>query len=98
VRSFGALGDGKAIDSPAINRAIGAAGGMGGVYFSAGHYACYSLRLESAVTLYLDQGCVIIAADTPRGGTTSGYDPAESNEPWETFQDFGYNHWHNSLI
>ncbi|WGR82287.1 MULTISPECIES: glycoside hydrolase family 28 protein [unclassified Bradyrhizobium] len=99
ARSFGAIGDGKAIDSPAINRAIEAAGSMGGtVYFPAGRYACYSLRLKSAVALYLDEGCVIIAADTPREGTASGYDPAESNGPWEAFQDFGHNHWHNSLI
>ncbi|MEK9278559.1 glycoside hydrolase family 28 protein [Bradyrhizobium sp. ISRA442] len=82
-----------------MNRAIEAAGSMGGtVYFPAGRYACYSLRLKSAVALYLDEGCVIIAADTPREGTASGYDPAESNGPWEAFQDFGHNHWHNSLI
>ena len=61
VRSFGAVGDGKAIDSPAINQAIEVA-----VYFPAGLYACYSLRLKSAVALYLDQRSVIIAADTPR--------------------------------
>jgi polygalacturonase len=99
VRGFGAVGDGKSIESPAINRAIEGAGSRGGtVYFPAGLYACYSLRLKSAVTLYLDQGAVIIAADTPREGTTLGYDPAESNAPWEAFQDFGHNHWHNSLI
>jgi polygalacturonase len=99
VHGFGAIGDGKTIDSLAINRAIEAAGSFGGtVYFPAGRYACSSLRLKSAVALYLDEGCVIIAADTPREGTTSGYDPAESNAPWEAFQDFGHNHWHNSLI
>ena len=99
VRSFGAVGDGKNIDSPAINRAIAAAGAKGGtVYVPAGTYACYSLRLTSAVALYLDQGATILAADTPRDGTISGYDPAESNVPWEAFQDFGHNHWHNSLI
>src|SRR5215468_5310252 len=99
VRSFGAVGDGKTIDSPAINRAIEAAGVRGGtVYVSAGVYACYSLRLTSAVALYLDQGATIMAADTPHDGTISGYDPAESNAPWEAFQDFGHNHWHNSLI
>jgi polygalacturonase len=99
VRSFGAVGDGKAIDSTAINRAIEAASATGGaVFFPAGLYACYSLRLKSAVSLYLDQGSVIMAAETPREGTTSGYDPAESNAPWEAFQDFGHNHWHNSLI
>src|SRR6266446_2179715 len=99
VRSFGAIGDGKNIDSPAINRAIEAAGAKGGtVYVPSGTYACYSLRLTSAVALYLDQGATILAADTPHEGTTSGYDPAESNAPWEAFQDFGHNHWHNSLI
>ena len=99
VRSFGAAGDGKTINSPAINRAIEAAGVKGGtVYVPAGAYACYSLRLTSAVALYLDQGATIVAAGTPREGTSSGYDPAESNAPWEDFQDFGHNHWHNSLI
>jgi polygalacturonase len=67
VRSFGAVGDGKTIDSTAINRAIEAASATGGtVFFPAGLYACYSLRLRSAISLYLDQGSVIIAADTPR--------------------------------
>ena len=99
VRRFGAVGDGRTIDSPAINRAIAAAGAAGGtVYVPAGTYACYSLRLASAVALYLDHGATIVAADTPREGTASGYDPAESNAPWEDFQDFGHNHWHNSLI
>src|SRR5262245_11651889 len=72
VRKFGAVGDGKTIDSPAINRAITAAGSKGGtVYVPAGFYACYSLRLTSAVTLYLDQGARVVAADTPRQGTAS---------------------------
>jgi polygalacturonase len=72
VRSFGAVGDGKTIDSPAINLAIDAAGAQGGtVYVPGGTYACYSLRLKSAVTLYVEQGATILAADTPRGGTTS---------------------------
>ena len=26
------------------------------------------------------------------------YDLAESNQPWEDYQDYGHNHWHNSLI
>ena len=43
VRTFGATGDGKTLDSPAINRAINAAGAKGGtVYFPAGVYACES--------------------------------------------------------
>lgn len=27
-----------------------------------------------------------------------GYDPAGPPQPWEKFQDFGHNHWHNSLL
>ena len=94
VRSFGATADGKTIDTPAVNRAISAAAAAGGgiVRFGAGVYVCYSIRLKSLVTLCLEPGAIILAA--PGGG----YDAAESNEPFESYQDFGHNHWHNSLI
>ena len=94
VRQFGATGDGKTLDTPAVNRAIAAAAAAGGgtVYFPAGTYACHSIRLQSFVALYLQPGATILAA--PAGG----YDAAESNAPWENYQDFGHNHWHNSLI
>ncbi|MGO9396528.1 MAG: glycoside hydrolase family 28 protein [Xanthobacteraceae bacterium] len=94
VRSFGATADGKTIDTPAVNRAIAAAAAAGGgiVRFGAGVYVCYSIRLKSLVTLYLEPGTIILAA--PGGG----YDAAESNAPFESYQDFGHNHWHNSLI
>ena len=100
VKSFGARGDGKTIDTPAINRAIeaAAAGGGGTVCFPAGSYLCYSIRLKSNVALHLEQGATIIAADPPPSGSGGGYDLAEPNHPWEAFQDFGHNHWHNSLI
>ncbi len=101
VKAFGAAGDGQTIDSPAINRAIDTAAGGGGgtVYFPAGTYACYSIRLKSQVCLYLDQGATILAASTPiEGTTTGGYDAAEPQGPWEPYQDFGHNHWHNSLL
>ena len=50
VRAFGAIGDGKSINSPAINRAIQTASLKGGVvYVPAGSYACYSLRLASSI-------------------------------------------------
>jgi polygalacturonase len=101
VRAFGASGNGTTIDTPAINRAIDAAAAAGGgvVYFPAGTYACYSIRLKDFIALYVDQGVTILAASTPLDGTTAGgYDAAESNAPFEQYQDFGHNHWHNSLI
>jgi polygalacturonase len=102
VRTFGARGDGVTIDSPAINRAIEAATARGGgtVFFPAGTYASYTIHLKSLVTLYLDQGAILLAAPVPLQGTTSGgYDLAEPQDPAiEPFQDFGHNHWCNSLI
>src|SRR5258707_1007888 len=97
VKSFGAKGDGKAVDSPAINRAIDAAAATGGgtVFFSAGTYRCFSIHLKSNVALYLDQGATILAADP--SDKDGQYDPPEPNQ-WEQFQDFGHSHWRNSLI
>jgi polygalacturonase len=100
VRAYGAIGDGKAIDTPAINRAIAAAAAAGGgtVRFPAGQYLCYSIHLESNVALFLDQGAVIIAADPLPEGQPGGYDNPEPTQPWEAYQDFGHNHWKNSLL
>jgi polygalacturonase len=101
VRSFGATGDGKTLDTPAINKAIEAAAAAGGgtVHFPAGTYLSYSIHLKSNVALYLDAGATILAADVPpEGTTTGGYDPAGPPQAWEKFQDFGHNHWRNSLL
>jgi polygalacturonase len=96
VRTFGAKGDGKTIDTPAINKAIetAAASGGGTVYFPAGTYLCFSLRLKNKITLYLDQGTIVQAEES---GAAGQYDPAEPN-PWDKFQDYGHSHWHNSLL
>src|ERR1700686_1509664 len=65
VKEFGAKGDGKMLDTPAINRAIEAAAAAGGgtVRFSAGTYRAFSIHLKSNVALYLDHGSIILAAD-----------------------------------
>jgi polygalacturonase len=96
VRGFGARGDGKTVDTPAINRAIEAAAAAGGgtVRFPAGTYLCFSIHLKSNVDLYLDQGATILAAET---GEQGSYDPAEPNA-WDKYQDFGHSHWHNALL
>jgi polygalacturonase len=97
VKAFGAAGDGKTIDSPAINKTIEAAAAGGGtVHFPAGNYLSYSIRLKSNIALYLDHGATIIAADPPADGI-GGFDHAEPNE-WDMYQDFGHSHFQNSLI
>ncbi len=106
VRTYGATGDGKTVDSPAINKAMEAAEAAGGgtVLFPAGVYMSFSIRLKSHVDLYLSQGATILAADSPKPGETTGYmggtyDAAEPQNPAiEPYQDYGHNHWHNSLF
>lgn len=53
--------------------------------------------------LFLAQGCTILAADSPLPAQESGYnggryDAAEPNTAWNAYQDYGHNHWHNSLL
>ena len=93
VKNYGAKGDGKTMDSPAINKAIEAAAEAGGgtVYLPAGTYLSGSIRLKSNVTLYLEQGCTIEAVFD-----TTAYDAPEPNP--SGYQDFGHSHWHNGLI
>src|SRR5713226_10098338 len=97
VTAFGAKGDGKSLDTPAINKAIDAAAAAGGgtVYLSAGTYRCFSIRLKSNIALYLDHGATILAASPAEGD--GKYDSPEPNQ-WDKYQDFGHSHWHNSLI
>lgn len=97
VRDLGAKGDGKTVDSPAINKAIEEAASSGGgtVYFPAGTYLCFSIRLKSNITLYLDNGSTILAADPKEAN--GAYDMWEPNA-FDMYQDFGHSHWKNSLI
>ena len=97
VRNFGASGDGKHLDTRAVNKAIDAAAKAGGgmVHFSSGTYLCYSIHLKSNVTLYLENGAMIRAAGTTDKGE---YDPPETFAFADQYQDFGHTHWHNSLI
>ena len=105
IRAHGAIGDGKTLDTAAINHAIEAAAAAGGgiVYFPGGTWLSFSIRLKSSVEIYLSQGAVLLAADSPLPGQTTGYnggtyDAAEPKTTYDAYQDYGHNHWHNSLL
>ena len=57
IRTYGANGDGKTVDTPAINKAIEAVAAAGGgvLVFPAGTYMCFSIHLKSHVDLYLER-------------------------------------------
>jgi polygalacturonase len=97
VKDHRAVGDGKTLDTAAINRAIDAAAASGGgtVYFPAGTYLSFSIHLKSNITLYLDNGATILAADP--AVHKGSYDLPEPNA-FDMYQDFGHSHWQNSLI
>ena len=97
IKNFGAVGDGKALDHAAINRAIDAAHSAGGgtVHVPAGTYLCFSIHLQSNVTLQFEPGATIVAADSSTDG--GRYDAAEPNAA-DPYEDFGHSHFHNSLI
>lgn len=61
VTRYGAIGDGKTLDTPAITRAIEAASKNGGgtVFFPAGTYVTGTFELLSNVTLRLGDGSVL---------------------------------------
>ncbi len=95
VRTFGATGDGKTLETDAINRTIAAAAADGGgtVEFPPGTYLSFSIRLQSHVWLHLGPGSVIeAAAEAPGFGQ---YDKAEPNR--SGYADIS-GRFHNSLI
>ncbi|MFT4074417.1 MAG: glycosyl hydrolase family 28-related protein [Asticcacaulis sp.] len=97
VRDFGARGDGKTIDSGAINKAIEAAarGGGGTVVVSPGDYKCFSIRLKDNITLMLSAGATIIAANPDVDG--AHYDLPEGVFE-EQLASHAQSHYRNSLI
>ncbi|MEO5714874.1 MAG: glycoside hydrolase family 28 protein [Luteolibacter sp.] len=95
VRDYGATGDGKALDSPAINRAIEAAAKAGGgtVFLNAGTYLSGSIRMKSNINLHVDAGATILGAPQKM----NAYDETESYSGGG-YQDGGHSYFHNSLI
>ena len=62
VRAYGALGDGKALDTAAINKAVEACAEAGGgqVRFPPGRYLSGTVHLRSNVALFLDAGTTLV--------------------------------------
>ncbi|MDX8055148.1 glycosyl hydrolase family 28 protein [Lentzea sp. BCCO 10_0798] len=93
VKDYGAKGDGRAIDSVAIDKAIAAASaaGNGIVEIPPGTYLSRSIHLKSNITINLQQGARIVASG-------SGIDAPEPNPTYRRYQDFGHSHFRNALL
>ena len=97
IRQFGAKGNGIAVETVAIQRAVDAAASAGGgtVYIPPGRYVSFSVQLKSRITLQFASGAVLIAGDPAKH--RGSYNAPEPNPP-DIYQDFGHNHWRNSLL
>ena len=64
VREYGAVGDGKSLDTAAINKAVEACASAGGgqVLLPPGKYLSGTVRLRSNVTLVIDAGAMLIGS------------------------------------
>jgi polygalacturonase len=82
VRDHGAVGDGTAVDTEAINRAIDACAASGGgvVQFEPGTYMTATVRLGSNVTLLLEAGATLKGVDDPEA--YHGFEPDGKASRW----------------
>ena len=80
VKEAGAKGDGKTLDTDAIQKALDDCGKAGGgtVRFPAGTYLSKPIVLRSSTTVQLDAGAVLLATDDPAdfaGSTSNSFIP-----------------------
>jgi polygalacturonase len=94
VKNFGAKGDGVTKDTLAIQRAMDAAGQQGGgtVMVPPGRYLSGTIHLKSRVTLYLDNGAIILASPD-----NANFDPYETL-PYPTPDDRETTYFHYALL
>lgn len=67
VRDYGAIGDGRHLDTTSLNAAVAACAQAGGgtVYLPPGRYLTGTVTLQSHVTLEIDAGATILGSENP---------------------------------
>lgn len=92
IRDYGALGDGKTLDTQAIQKAIDVCASVGGgqVRLSPGRYLSGTIHLKSHVTLFLDAGATLIG--------TPDLDQYQHPIPPDYLPEAKWGKWHRALI
>jgi hypothetical protein len=92
VRSFGAAGDGKKLDTASINKAIKACTKAGGgqVRFGPGRYLSGTVHLKDNVTLFLEAGATLVG--------TKKLDDYQYFKPPANTPEAKFGKWHSALI
>jgi hypothetical protein len=91
VRDFGAKGDGKTLETEAIQKAVDACAGGGQVLLPPGNYLSATVHLKSHVTIKLDAGAKLIGCPDPEAYSqfTPPADMPEAKFP---------RRWHRALL
>jgi polygalacturonase len=92
IRDYGATGDGKTLDTAAINKAIGACAAAGGgqVLLPPGKYLSGTVHLKSHVTLFLEAGAMLIG--------TANLDQYQHPTLPAFLPEAKWGKWHRALI
>ncbi|MGD0001731.1 MAG: glycosyl hydrolase family 28-related protein [Bryobacteraceae bacterium] len=93
VRQYGAVGDGRTLDTAAFNAAIAACSAAGGgqVLVAPGRYLTGTIRLKSNITLQVEAGAEIVG--TPDLTQYQSFAP-----PKDTPMGAGSRDWHRALV
>ena len=94
VKDFGAVADGKTLNSKALQKAIDAchANGGGEIIFPKGQYVLSTVFLKSNVWIYLEEGAEIL-------GSLDFYDYAPEEEiDYPKYQDSSHTYYHCSMF
>jgi Glycosyl hydrolases family 28 len=75
VRQHGAVGDGKTLDTAAIQKTIDSATAAGGgiVFFPPGTYLSSSIHLKNQVTLHMEKGATLLGSPQRTGYQKANY-------------------------
>ena len=95
VKTYGAAGDGKQLDSPFIQKAIDACAAAGGgtVVIGPGTYLCGTMHLKSHVHIQIEMGALILGSKN-----MTDFDPFEETTEYCAYQDRSHSYFHHSLF
>lgn len=95
IRDYGAIGDGRTLDTRAVQKAFDTCASQGGgtVTFPPGRYLCGTLQLRSGLHVLLEAGATLLgSSDLDRD-----FLPDESRDD-ELYQDTSHSYFQHSLL
>ena len=95
VKDFGAKGDGKTLDTLAVQAAVDACEEAGGgqVYFPEGTYVLGTVHFKNNVEIHISKGATVLGSMNPED-----FDPYEEDSSNTIYQDRSHSYFHHSLF